>query len=329
MAAMACAILILSHLVGVTQPAKATAVSIHGASSARLTIMTYNVAGLPFPAALDRNGPLDEIGMRLAGLRQQGRQPHIVLLQEAFTSQAKSIADLAGYRFIAPGPTAVDMVAREAPSMPLAYRSAESWSKGETEGKWADSGLIVMSDFPIVHVAKMAFAADACAGFDCLAAKGVLLTWIKVPGQDEPVVIADTHLNSRGATGVSDTRADAAFAEQLREARSFLAAQITPGASVVFGGDFNIGHVPQRIAQLGATPPLSQSAREATAQIQSIRPIDQDLRDVIERAKDKEFYRAGAGKVLRLTMLDVPFGIARGGYDLSDHLGYIASYAIR
>lgn len=331
-AAVAYSTVILTHLTGATQPADPSSASVQTKLADQLSIMTYNVAGLPFPVALDRTGPLQEIGTRLARLRQQGQQPKIVLLQEAFTPEAKSIAALAGYRFVARGPTAGDIPRGEAPAMPLAYRAAESWRKGETEGKWTDSGLIVMSDFPIVRVAKMAFAADACAGFDCLAAKGVLLTWIKVPGQAEPVVVADTHLNSRHATGVSTTRSDAAFVEQLREAQRFLAGEVTPRTSIVFGGDFNVGHASPRIAQVTAAPPLLQASGEASEQIQSLRPagsIDPDLRAVVQRAKDKQFYRPGVGKTLRLLSLEVPFGISSGGYELSDHLGFVASYAAR
>lgn len=298
----------------------------------RLSVMTYNVEGLPFPIALNRTGALQQIGLRLAGLRRQGRQPHVVLLQEAFTPEAKEIAALSGYRFIAVGPGVTRSNASSASAMSDSYRAGTNWRKGEGVGKWVDSGLLVLSDFPIVATSSMTFADDACAGYDCLASKGVLLTWIKVPGQHDPIAIADTHMNSRHATGVSSARADAAFAEQLREARRFLAAQIPQGASAVFGGDFNIGHVSQRIAGVGATPPLLGTTAEATAQIRSASPVssvDQDFRDIVKRAKDKQFYRAGAGKTLGLKTVEVPFGISGGGYDLSDHLGYTASYALR
>jgi hypothetical protein len=331
--ALAFSALVLASLSGPSPAAQkswSAPLSPHDAD--RLSVMTYNVEGLPFPIALNRTGALQQIGLRLAGLRRQGRQPDVVLLQEAFTPEAKEIAALSGYRFIAVGPRANGSEAASALAMSDNYRAGADWRKGEGVGKWVDSGLLVLSDFPIVATSSMTFADDACAGYDCLASKGVLLTWIKVPGQQDPIAIADTHMNSRHATGVSNARADAAFAEQLREARRFLAAKIPPRASAVFGGDFNIGHVSQRIAEVGATPPLLGAAAEATAQIRSTIPaavVDRNFRDVVKRAKDKQFYRAGAGRILGLKAVEVPFGISGGGYYLSDHLGYVASYAMR
>ena len=43
----------------------------------------------------------------------------------------------------------------------------------------------------------------ACAGFDCLANKGVLLARIAVPGMAQPLTVANAHLNARKAAGVS------------------------------------------------------------------------------------------------------------------------------
>ena len=331
MSAAAFSSLIVSHLAGAGVPTR-TAAPADTRDSRQISIMTYNVAGLPFPVALDRAAPLQEIGTRLAGLRQEGRQPHVVLLQEAFTPEAKSIAALAGYRYVAHGPGEAEAPSGGTTTMPLAYRSADSWRKGETEGKWADSGLIVLFDYPIVHVARRAFAADACAGFDCLAAKGVLLAWIKVPGSVAPMVVGDTHLNSRAATGVPAARADAAYAEQLREAREFVAAQVSPRTSIVFGGDFNVGHDPRRVALAAPARVLAGAGAEATDRFQSTHPLgltDHDMQAVVTRGKDKQFYRPGAGRTLRLATVSVPFGIAQGGFRLSDHLGYVASYAIR
>lgn len=61
-----------------------------------LTVMTYNVKGLPWPVAWGRAAMLDAIGKRLARLRAHGRQPTVVVLQEAFTEDARRIADAAG-----------------------------------------------------------------------------------------------------------------------------------------------------------------------------------------------------------------------------------------
>ncbi len=294
-----------------------------------LSVMTYNVHGLPFPIAWQRGPALHEIGVRLAMLRQAGRQPHIILLQEAFTADAKAIAGLAGYRYVATGPQPADVEASRRSAMSEAFDADASWSKGETEGKWVDSGLVVMSDYPISKTVTLAFPRDTCAGFDCLATKGVLLTWIKVPGQTNPIAIADTHLNSRVATGVSIERANAAFARQVATAKDFIARNVAANTSLVFGGDFNIGHDATRIAVTRQSGGIVEGASEATDVIQcgsKRHSLSEDLQSVEERAKDKQYFRAGIGRRLELNRAEVPFGARTGGNTLSDHLGYVVEY---
>lgn len=292
-----------------------------------LSVMTYNVKGLPFPAAYGRAGKLTEIGQRLGYLRRAGVQPHVVLLQEAFIPEAKAIAQAAGYAHVALGPQISDVR-----SAPTDLAAGASWIKGESLGKWVDSGLVILSDYPIVRTRKMAFPADMCAGFDCLAAKGVLLAWIKVPGHDNPVAIADTHLNSRKASGVDVNRANTAYALQVAAARNFIRANVQADTDIIFGGDFNLGHDPNRVAAEEAEGGIVPGAREATSLANSIDTAGMAARDrtaILSRAKDKQYFRAGTDEGLALRDLEVPFGIGNGGTELSDHLGFVASYAVR
>lgn len=206
-----------------------------------------------------------------------------------------------------------------------------SWLKGESLGKWVDSGLVILSDYPIVGTHKMAFPAAMCAGFDCLAAKGVLLAWIKVPGRDTPIAIADTHLNSRKASGVDVDRANAAYRLQVTAARNFIRANVPADADIIFDGDFNLGHDPRRIADEEAQGGILPGAREATSLASAIDTTGMAPRDrtaILSRAKDKQYFRAGTDDRLSLHDLEVPFGISNGGTELSDHLGFIASYTI-
>jgi hypothetical protein len=71
---------------------------------AGLSVMTYNVEGLPWPARFGRGAALARIGERLAALRAAGAQPRIVLLQEAFSDDAKAIRTASGYPYAAIGP---------------------------------------------------------------------------------------------------------------------------------------------------------------------------------------------------------------------------------
>ncbi len=57
----------------------------------RLSVMTYNIHGLPWPVAWGRTSAFVQITQRLGALRAGGRQPHVVLLQEAFTRQAQAM----------------------------------------------------------------------------------------------------------------------------------------------------------------------------------------------------------------------------------------------
>jgi len=296
-----------------------------------LTVMTYNVHGLPFPIARSRGPELAEIGARFADLRRAGKQPHVVVLQEAFTADAKAIARLGGYRFVAAGPDEGAAADPARPSISPAFDRASSVLKGEGVGKWEDSGLMVLSDYPILKTKRMAFPQDACAGYDCLAAKGAMLAWIAVPGFSLPVVIGDTHLSSRGATGVSVERANEAYAWQISAVRRFVRDNVTPATSIVFGGDFNVGDDPVRIADTsaqGGVVPYANEATEVFAHQSGSSPGDPDFAAVARRAKDKQYYRSGSGLRLKLVDLKVPFGKAQGGRELSDHFGYIASYSL-
>lgn len=292
-----------------------------------LWVMTYNVKGLPFPVAYGRADKLAEIGKRLGELRSAGRQPHVVLLQEAFMPEAKAIAAAAGYAHVAIGPQITDVGSQISDEH---FAGQGSWLKGEGLGKWVDSGLVILSDYPIVQTRKLAFPADLCAGFDCLAAKGVLLAWVKVPGRERPIAIADTHLNSRKASGVGLERANAAHLRQVVAARSFIRANVPPGNDIIFGGDFNIGHDKARIAAQAADGGIVGGSSEATLVALSgdgRAVAGTDGAAIIARAKDKQYFRAGADGRLTLRALEVPFGIGNGGNELSDHLGYVAQYA--
>lgn len=290
-----------------------------------LSVMTWNVHGLPFPVAYGRADALARIARNLADLRRKGREPDVILLQEAFLPEAKAIASLAGYPYVAIGPN------RRRAGPDAVFTDDASWLKGETEGNWVDSGLVVMSDFPIERTRAMAFPADACAGYDCLAAKGVLIAWVRVPGRDKPLAIADTHLNSRQASGVAVERANAAYARQVAKVRAFVAREVPERRGLVFGGDFNIGHDPVRIADVrehggivtGARAVTALAVPDATSATQSAA----DIRAVIRRGKDQQYFRPGNEDPLRFKRLTVPFGLANGGFALSDHLGYVVDYA--
>ncbi len=230
---------------GEVRAATVSAALVPPGAAAPVSVMSYNVEGLPPPARFGRSDSINRIGAGLALMRGEGRQPHVVLLQEAFRGTSDHIAQAGGYRYRAHGPSAdavndahpPDGDARE-------FAATASLLKGESAGKWLDSGLAILSDYPIVRVERTAFPRWACAGFDCLANKGVLIAWIAMPGARGPVAFVDTHLNSRKASGVDPVRADRAYAYQLQNLRSLLRARIPASRPVFLGGDFNVGRSP-------------------------------------------------------------------------------------
>ncbi|MCI4591751.1 endonuclease/exonuclease/phosphatase family protein [Sphingobium sp. BYY-5] len=300
----------------------------------RLSVMTYNVQGLPWPVAWDRQEALARIGNRLAAQRQSGQQPHIVLLQEAFTPEAAAIARRAGYPYVATGPDTSAISTLPATAGDRAYLTSARWDRGEGLGKRVGSGLMILSDYPIVGQARMAFPAFACAGFDCLANKGVLVAHLAVPGFATPVSIVNTHLNARKAAGVPIARSQRAFARQVSLLADFVRAQVPQGHTLILGGDMNIGGDPARNAaffgqwtrtgQTFVTPALGGLRRAIALPGQIDRA---DLNASSDRAKDWLFARDAGGRAMTVVQATVPFGREREGAPLSDHYGYALTYA--
>lgn len=267
------------------------------APAADLSILSYNIHGLPWPIVHDRSRPLAAIGEALARMRAAGAQPHLVLLQEAFTARAKAIAATGGYPFAVRGPG--------------------------RRGDLADSGLLILSDYPLLDARRMVYGRGACAGYDCLANKGALLVRVAVPGLAQPLAVIDTHLNARGASGVGNGRADHAYARQTAELRRFVADNVPSGSPAILGGDFNVGQAaPRKVAVVGVLAGGADAVRSALAGSGTL--FDRDAaQGIATHNKDWLFARSGTGTRLRLLAVSVPF--ARGG--LSDHAGYIARYA--
>lgn len=294
-----------------------------------LSVMTYNVKGLPWPAAWGRGAALTAIGKRLADMRERKTQPQVVLLQEAFTDEAKSIARQAGYSHVAIGP----QQARAADAAPLgeSFAAAARWDRGERSESLLDSGLVILSDYPIVRSRNFAFPQGACAGFDCLAAKGVMIAWIAVPDAPQPIAIINTHLNSRHAAHVASERADQAYVWQVAAVRRFVSENIDQDMPVIFGGDFNGGEAPRRLSAL-ARPMLDASEQDGLSTALILQGTPKSTRDevihILKRNKDKLLSRNGSGISLAPRDVSVPFGIRSPTTPLSDHAGFVIVYAM-
>ncbi|WP_016746649.1 sphingomyelin phosphodiesterase [Rhizorhabdus wittichii] len=298
----------------------------HG--DAGLSVMTYNVEGLPWPARFGRGDALARIGERLAALRATGAQPRVVLLQEAFSDDAKAIRAASGHRYAAFGPD--DALAGPPTRSPAdrAFAAEASFLKGERSGKLLDSGLVILSDYPILSVRRAAFPAAACAGYDCLANKGMVMAVVAVPGAPGPIAVVNLHLNSKRASGVAIERADAAFRQQVAALDRFLAANHVPGMPMIVGGDFNIGRSAARRTMVmevlarhhGTAPADALSACTGVCRD----GLSADAREARRRAKDWQFLIPGAAADLTVRRIATPFGREADGSMLSDHVGYTA-----
>lgn len=300
---------------------------------AGLTILTYNVEGLPFPIRIGRDAKAAEIAASLRGLRAEGRQPRVIVLQEAFTPAAKAIAVQAGYRYIADGPGRGDAGLPARDPADRAFAAQASLLRGERSGKWVDSGLRIASDFPIVAIRRMPFPAYACAGFDCLANKGALAVAVRVPGVAQPVAILATHLNSRGAAHVSFARSLYAYRRQVDALGRFVRAVVPSSMPMILAGDFNAGQRLDRRGYLirnaalwhGATPPrvaMDDCLGRASCGEAGVK----DIRFSFARGRDWQFFAPGGSSSLDLGSLSALFGHDRHGSMLSDHVGYVAAY---
>jgi hypothetical protein len=136
---------------------------------------------------------------------------------------------LSGYPYVARGPRKKQRDEADRPrGRGRDYKRVKYRRKGEGWGKWGSSGLWVLSNHPIDWVKSHAYR--YCAGLDCLANKGVMLVSGGRGGPADPVEIADTHLNSKGASGVPRKRNRMAHHLQADELKSFMEADRTPGS---------------------------------------------------------------------------------------------------
>ena len=299
-------------------------------ASGHLSLMTYNVQGLPWPLASGRPAAMIAIASRLRAMRLANRQPDVVALQEAFGDDAKAIGRAAGYRYMAVGPGAADGSTLALNEADRRFLVRGSMLDGEGIGKRLDSGLVIFSDYPIVAVQRIVY--PVCAGYDCLANKGALAATILGPG-GHPVAVLDTHLNSGHASGVPKPRRYYAYGRQIAQVAAFAAAIEATGVPLLLAGDFNVGHDPVRRRYFAKWLDSTHRAPGVAFAACSADPgcaltATPSLAESLHRAKDWLMYRASATMAIRPIAFGAPFGRDSDGAMLSDHIGIAASYVL-
>ncbi len=296
-----------------------------GVASTEISVMTYNVAGLPWPIRRGRPEALKEIARDMLALHAAERAPDVLVLQEAFTPISAHVG--APYAHRLRGPAAADHADIDAPPIDEGFVRARRFEKGERLGKLLSSGLYVFSDYPVTASHMTPFQPTSCAGYDCLANKGAMIAVIDIPGAPAPIQILTTHLNANGASGVSPSRALAAHRQQVDEMGALMAKGLNPNWPVIYAGDFNTRHSQARFAHHAKTMPgmlvtnyclQPQSGCDARMPWQGDAPwLDtQDLQGFASAP------RIDVRPVRAEKMFDKP----RDGRMLSDHDAYVVTY---
>lgn len=291
-----------------------------------LSVLTYNLEGLGWPARKGRSAELKAIGERLAAMREAGTGPDVILFQEMFSGAAKRAVEASGYPAIAPGPRRLTKP-YVADHEKMAGRAKPL--KGELGIKLVGGGLAIASRYPIAQTALDAYGRRACAGLDCLSNKGVMLARISMPGVPAPIDIYNTHMNSRGASGVSAARDGEAHARQAIAASEFIARTQDLTAPLIFGGDFNMRHSEDRWAGFSEYHPLTLVHEVCVdpasgCEVKMSWDGDAPWMDT----QDLQFFADGERLTVRPVRVEALFDGGASGPQLSDHDGFLVTYEL-
>lgn len=317
-------------LINASLPAKASIYAGTGPGPApgrrELVVLTYNIHGLPWPISKGgRKRAFKAIGEQLGAMRREGRAPDIVLIQEGF-EDIRELVQLSGYRYWAAGPQKGDR--SDPDEMPDAggFARVRYPTSGEGWGKLTSSGLHVLSDFPIMAVEEEPYA--YCAGWDCLANKGVMMVHVDVPGVPGGVDVATTHLNSWDTAKVPTERSLMAHHLQLDEMTTFIDRHRSGGAPLIVGGDFNVEGSPECYYYKAKARPFTvvsefcqQSSAACTSQLRT------DVPEPWLRSEDLQAFAPGGPVAVRPRDVRMIFDNL-DGRRLSDHDGYVVRYEL-
>lgn len=313
---------------GVCEEARRPAIAISEdgrTASMRLDVLTYNVEGLSWPARSGRAPYLKEIAARLNALRARGEAPDIILFQEVFSKAAVRTVETLDYPSMVAGPARSERrPRRDGPSLPGSRRP----HRGELGFKLFTGGLVTVAEYPVVGAEAQPFPRRSCAGFDCLANKGVLSAELAVPGLPGTIMIFNTHMNSQRASRVPARRHHAAHAEQVRSMAE-LVASVPLNRPVIFGGDFNMRHSELRFDTFQALQPLELVHRRCMEE-----NGDCDVRMSWDGdapwmdTQDLQLFSPGDRVSIRPVRVEAMFDDGPSGPRLSDHDGFRVLYEL-
>lgn len=259
-----------------------------------LHVVSYNIKGLP---SFVMGSGYNDARYALIGKLLAQKSSEVVLLQEAFSDLTPSLLAAAGYPHMAEGP-------------------------GPAKLLGVGSGLYILSQHPIVHEARQAFASDACLSWDCLSNKGVQMVRIALPGLPRPLEVYNTHLQA----GREDTSVRRAQVKTLLE---FFKKQHQEGNPVIFAGDFNFrpGLRQQSYLDFSKGTGFGHSGKHCLEK-GCAKGEDIGWHGIWDRAVDHQFFSlAGEVKLLPL-LVERTYREKVEGLKLSDHPAHEVRYEL-
>jgi endonuclease/exonuclease/phosphatase family metal-dependent hydrolase len=296
--------------------------------STELSVLTYNVRGLPWPLAQGRARALKAIGAELATLRREGLHPDVVLIQEGFRGEVRDLVEASGYRYWARGPGRFERAPGPKAETGQSFATVRYPLLGEGWGKLTGAGLHVLSDAPITDVEDTPYS--YCAGLDCLANKGAMMVRLALPGAPGQIDIVNTHLNSRRAAKVPITRSLQAHNLQTEELMTFIKAHRDQDRPLLVGGDFNVRNAPDRYDYRSAERPY-QVVSEFCSRVASPcegQAVEHPAAQPWLRSQDLQAFASAGPVSVRPIRIGTLFGASPSAPRLSDHDGYLVRYRL-
>ena len=320
-----CATAPMRSLSCVEAPDPKIQVSADGATATtRLSVLSYNLEGLAWPARSGRARYLREIGRHLDVMRRNGTGPDVVLFQEMFRGAAKKAVAASGYPAIASGSKRARQPRRtDGEALP----KKRYFRDGGFGLRLTGSGLAIASRYPIRGTDMSVYG--ACAGLDCFARKGIMLTQISIPGVPAPVNIYNTHMNAAEESRVSEGRHLAAHARQALEASAFIRRTHDANLPVILGGDFNMMHSDARweiFSRYQSLNLVHRVCEDSASGCEVLVSWDGDAPWM--DTQDLQFYWPGRDVSVRPVKVEAMFDGTPGNPKLSDHDGFMVTYEL-
>jgi len=268
----------------------------------KLSVMNYNIKGLPLPW-LKHKGRYERIAKAILTLKDSVGLPDILSLQESIQKRTKAIPLMTKYPFVTKGP--------------------------EKKFLRSSSGVVTMSKYQIIQ--KNTLVYDKCASYDCLARKGVLHTRIRVPGMPVDIDLYSTHTQA-GPTG--DFITPKKLTDKIRDYQVFKMADFVvkthnPRNILLMVGDFNFRPSANIYFPFSAYLGLENSAYNCGVW-QDCQGAT-DTYSLWENLIDHQFYRApDSGDIqIRPVYFNKFFDDPTGGKVYSDHKAVLVQYEIK